>query len=87
MRKSLIVLLLTFGLAACGKDTTTATKISEIESRNEELNQRVAKLEKRLDESEKQLVQYQQAIQAMNERQKTLETNIDKLAYPTAAPR
>ena len=45
----------------------------------------MTKLEKRLDDAEKQIVAQQQTIQTMNERLKTAEVNVDKLAYGSAA--
>ena len=85
MRKSLAAALLLLALAGCGGDKATTAKLTDLQAKNDELNQRVAKLEQRLDDAEKQLVQYQPAIQTMNERLKTAETNVDKLAYGSAA--
>ena len=85
MRKSLIVPLFVILLAGCGADQATTAKVSELETKNADLEQRAAKLEKRLDEAEKQLVQHQQAMQVMNDRLKTMEVNVDKLAYGAAA--
>ena len=80
MRKNLTAALLLLALAGCGGDKATAAKLTDLQSRNDELNQRVSKLEQRLDNAEKQLVQYQQALQTMNDRLRTAEGNIDKLA-------
>lgn len=85
MQKNVAVALLVLALAGCGADKATTAKIADLESRNDELNQRVTKLEKRLDDAEKQLVAHQQAMQTMNDRLKTAETNVDKLAYGAAA--
>ena len=82
MRRSLTAALLVLTLAGCGADKATTAKIADLETRNQDLEQRVAKLEKRLDDAEKQMVAQQQAISTLNERQKSAENSIDKLAYP-----
>lgn len=85
MRRNLTAALLLLALAGCGADKATAAKVADLESRNEDLTQRVTKLEKRLDDAEKQIVAQQQTIQTMNDRLKTAEVNVDKLAYGSAA--
>ena len=84
MRRNRAAAILVLALAACG-DKATEAKITDLQTRNDELNQRVRKLEQRLDDAEKELVQYQQAMKAMNDRLKTAEAGIDKLAYGAAA--
>ncbi len=84
MRRSLAVVLLVLAVAGCS-NKETATKISDLEARNEELSQRLTKLENDLNETKKELIVHQQAMQTMNDRLKTMETNVDKLAYGSAA--
>ena len=72
----LIVLL----LAGCGGKAMTA-KVDDLQAKNDELTKRVTKLEDDLNETKRQLIQHQQAMQTMNERLKTVETSVDKLAY------
>jgi outer membrane murein-binding lipoprotein Lpp len=81
--RNLTVALLVLTLAGCGAGKATTAKISDLESRNEELSQRLTKLENDLTETKRQLIQHQQAMQTMNDRLKTVEASVDKLAYPT----
>ncbi len=83
MRQNLMAALLLVSLAGCNGKATEA-KISDLESRNADLSQRLAKTESRLDEAEKKLVQHEQAMQVLNDRLKTAETAVDKLAYGSA---
>ena len=79
MAKRLATVLVLLALG-CGADSKTTARLNDLQTRSDDLNQQVLKLEKRLDDAEKQLVQQQQALQVMNERLKTAETSIDKLA-------
>jgi len=78
MRRTLAAALLLLALG-CGADSKTAAKLSDLQTRNDDLNQQVTKLEKRLDDVDKQIVAQQQTMQAMNDRLKTAEAYIDKL--------
>jgi septal ring factor EnvC (AmiA/AmiB activator) len=80
MRKNLAAAVLVLAFASCGPDGATIAKFNTLQVRNDELSQQVTKLEKRLDDAEKQLVQQQQALQVLNDRLKTAEASIDKLA-------
>jgi chromosome segregation ATPase len=85
MRKSLMVALLGLALAGCGADKATTAKLADMETRNHDLEERVAKLERRLDEAEKSMVAQQQTIGTLSDRLRTAEAGIDKLAYGSAA--
>ena len=84
MRKTLPVALLLIFLAACGGDKQTASKLADLQSRNDDLNQRITKLENDLNDTKKQLIQMQQTVQSMNDRMKVVETGMDKLTYAGA---
>jgi Tfp pilus assembly protein PilN len=78
---ALLVLVLA---VACGGGKATAAKITELESRNSELEQRVNKLDADLKETQRLMVQQQQTIQALGDRLKIVEVGMDKLAYSSA---
>lgn len=78
--KRILLGFLLLSVLACG-DKQTAAKLTDLQTRNEDLNQRITKLENDLNDTKKQIIQMQQAVQTMNDRVKTVETSVDKLAY------
>lgn len=78
--RSILPIALLFLLLGCGKDGAS----SEVSRKGDDLAQRVTKLEDDLHQAKRQLIAQEQALQAMNERLKAAEVNVDKLAYLTA---
>jgi uncharacterized protein YoxC len=85
MRKIAFTLLIVLLLSGCGAGKAMSTRVDDLQAKNDELTKRVTKLEDDLNETKRQLIQHQQAMQTMNERLKTVETAVDKLAYSSTA--
>ena len=70
MKRILAICLLFLFVSGCGG---AASKVSDLERRNEQLTTRVKNLEDQLLSAEKKLVQLELAIQATNTRMKDME--------------
>ena len=86
MRRKLIPvgLLLTLLVVGCGDKSKTAR---ELQSTGEQLTARIQKLEDDLHEAKRQLIAQEQAIATLTERLRTMEQNMDKLAYQSSITR
>ncbi len=80
MAISLCVLLL---LASCGGGKASA-RVDELQKSNDDLKARVKTLEDELLEANKKLIQHDQALQAMHERLRNMETAVDKMTLGAA---
>jgi outer membrane murein-binding lipoprotein Lpp len=78
--RSILAIALFLLVVSCGK----VGNGSELSRKYDELATRVTKLEDDLHEAKRQVIAQQQTIQSLNERLKTAEVPVDKLAY---APR
>lgn len=77
-----LVGLLILLFASCG-----GSGGAELQAKNDALSKRVDKLEDDLHEANRKLIAHEQAIQTMNERLKTVEVGVDKLAYGSSSGR
>jgi outer membrane murein-binding lipoprotein Lpp len=86
MRKKWIPmgLLVTLLVVGCGDKSKTAR---DLQSKGDELTARVQKLEDDLHEAKRQLITQEQALATLTERLRTMEQNVDKLAYQSSITR
>jgi outer membrane murein-binding lipoprotein Lpp len=77
----LLVALLVVG---CGEKSKVAR---DLQSKGDELTRRVQTLEDDLHAAKRQLIAQEQAIATLTERLRTMEQNVDKLAYQSSIVR
>ena len=84
MKRTIAVALAAFlMLASCGGSKSGAT-MDDLQRSNKDLEARVKSLEDQLLEAQKKQIQHDQALQAMAERLRNVETAIDKIALSPA---
>ncbi len=78
MKRTMAISLFLLLLAGCGGKATST--IDELQKSHDDLKARVKTLEDDLLQANKKLIQHDQALQAMHERLRQIESNVDKLA-------
>ncbi len=78
MKRTVAISLFLLLLAGCGGKA--GSRIDELQKSNDDLKARVKTLEDDLLQANKKLIQHDQALQAMHERLRQIESNVDKLA-------
>jgi outer membrane murein-binding lipoprotein Lpp len=77
MKRTMAILGLLLLLGSCGGGG--GAKVDDLQRSNDDLKARVKSLEDQLLQTDKKLIQHDQAFQAMAERLRNLESNVDKL--------
>ncbi len=77
MKIAIAPVLMLVLLAGCG-DKKMSSTVEELRSKNETLTKRVEILESQQLESDKKVIQHQQALQAMHERLRGMEAELDR---------
>jgi outer membrane murein-binding lipoprotein Lpp len=77
-------LLVTLLVVGCGDKSKVAR---DLQSKGDELTARVQKLEDDLHEAKRQLIAQEQSLATLTERLRTMEQNVDKLAYQSSITR
>ena len=78
MKRTMATLGLLLLLGSCGGGG--GSRVDDLQRSNDDLKARVKSLEDQLLQTDKKLIQHDQAFQAMAERLRNLESNVDKLA-------
>lgn len=79
MRRIQIGALMLLLLVGCNGGAKLTPRIDELQAKNQALEQRVKALEDDLLAANKKMIQHEQTIQSLNERLRTVETDLDKL--------
>lgn len=82
MKRTILGSLCLLMLLSCGG--SPAVTMDDLKKSNDDLSRRVKSLEEQLLETDKKLIQQQQALQAMHERLRDVETSISKIALGPA---
>lgn len=77
MKRTMAISLFVLLLAGCGGK---ASRVDDLQKSTEDLKARVKTLEDDLLQANKKLIQHDQALQAMHERLRQLESSMDKMA-------
>lgn len=86
MKRIAVAALCVLLVVSCGGAKTGAT-MDDLQKSNEDLTRRVKSLEDDLLEANKKLIQHQQALQAMHERLREVETALNKIELGPAPSR
>ncbi len=86
MKKILLAVLCAVLLTTCGGNKAANARLDELQSKNEQLTQRVRTLEDQLLDTQKQLIAQKQALQTITERQREMENYFDRLQVSRSSP-